>query len=82
MVDFFEDWLKEVLFFFYVGLDVFGFWLDVMRCIRGGLVNFKRWGVLFICLVLCVIYVEFVEEVSLVLFINCLRWFIVLWGFV
>ena len=36
--------------FSYVGVDVFGPWEIITRKTRGGVVNSKRWAVLFTCL--------------------------------
>lgn len=63
-----------------MGVDIFGLW-DVIICkIRGFFVNSKRWVVLFICLVIWVVYIEVFVEMLLFLFINVLRWFIVIRG--
>lgn len=61
MVDFFVCCLKLVLFFIYVGVDIFGYWNVVSRRICGGYVNSKWWVILFICFIVCVVYIEVVE---------------------
>lgn len=82
MVDLLVDCLDLLLFFINVGVDVFGFWFIIICKIWGGSVNLKCWGILFICLVIRVVYIEVVEEMSLFVFINVVRRFIVIWGLV
>lgn len=60
MVDFFVCCLKLVLFFIYVGVDIFGYWNVVSR-ICGGYVNSKWLVILFIYFIVCVVYIEVVE---------------------
>lgn len=61
---------------------MFGFWIIIIRCIRGGSVYLKCWVVLFICLYSRVVYIEVIEEMIFFLFINVMRWFIVMCGVV
>lgn len=70
MVDLFDDRLELFFFFMYCVVDYFGFWL-----IKEGWWELKRYGVLFICLVLCVIYFEIVNVLIMDVFINVLWWF-------
>lgn len=72
MSDLFVDRLMFGFFFLVVGVDVFGLWIVVVCKIRGGLFYNKRWVVFFICLILRVIYIEVIEEMSFLLFINVL----------
>ena len=58
-----------------VGVDVFGPWTVVTRKTRGGQANFKRWAVLFTCLVTRAVHIELVEEMTSSAFINALRRF-------
>jgi hypothetical protein len=61
--------------FTFVGVDVFGPWPVVARKTRGGLVNGKRWAVLFTCLTTRAIHIEVIEEMTTSSFINALRRF-------
>lgn len=80
MVDLFVERFEVVLFFFYIGIDVFGFWIIFMRKMCGGEVNFKRWVLMIICFVICVVYIEVLEEMIFLCFINVLRCFCVVRG--
>lgn len=82
MVDLFVDRIEVVSFFINVGFDVFGFWTVRIRKIRGGVVNLKRWGVVFICLSSRVIYIEVIEFMDISSFICVLRRFFVFRGIV
>lgn len=82
MVNILKDCLILGFLFLFVGVDIFGFWDVIVRCIRGGLVISKRWVILFMCLVLRGIYIEFGEELSMFCFINVLRCFLFIRGFV
>lgn len=82
MVCLLEDRVMFCLLFLYVGVDMFGLWVIVYRRIRGSLVNQKWWVLLFICMVIRVIYIEVIEELFSVVFINVLRCFIVIRGLV
>lgn len=64
----------------YVGVDIFGFWEVIVRKIRGGVVNVKRWVILFICLMSRVVYIELVDEMIFSVFINFFRCFVVMCG--
>lgn len=72
MVDFFLDWFILVFLFIFVGFDVFGLWLVVIRKMCGGFVQSKRWVVLFFCLIICVVYIEVIEDMFSLCFINVL----------
>lgn len=66
MVDLFIDCvIFEKLFFMFVGVDCFGLFV-VWR----GRSFVKRYGVLFICLFIRVIYLEVVYSFDIDLFIN------------
>lgn len=80
MVNLFFDCFELGLLFMYVGLDMFCFWEVVIRKIRGGVVNVKRWVIFFICMVSRGIYIEVVEEMFLLLFINVFKCFVVIRG--
>lgn len=80
MGNFLECCIRLFFLFIYVGVDVFGLWEIIICKIRGGLVNSKCWGILFICLICCVVYIELVEDMLLFIFINVLRRFVVIWG--
>ena len=66
--------------FAYIGIDVFGPWSVVSRRTRGGLSQSKRWAVIFICLGICAIHIEIINEMSSSSFINALRRFVALRG--
>lgn len=68
--------------FTYTGVDVFGPWSVVTRRTRGGQASSKRWGVIFTCLSKRAIHIEVVEELSSSSFINALRRFIAVRGYV
>lgn len=73
MVVLFEDRVNLLEFLFsYVGVDCFGL-LDV----RFGRSIVKRYGVIFICLLVWVIYIEVVYSLDIDFFIGVFRWFIV-----
>lgn len=83
MVDLLLDRIEFGFFFSFVGVDVFGFWLVVVKkIIRGVRIIFKYWVIFFICFVLRVIYIELVGDMSSEVFINVLRRFMVICGFV
>lgn len=63
-----------------VGVDIFGFWLIVICKIRGGVVESKWWVIMFMCLMIRVVYIELVEFMLSLLFINVLWRFIVFCG--
>lgn len=73
MVDFLFDCLDLVFLFIYIGIDVFGLWIIVICKICGGEVNLKCWVLLFICFVVCVVYIELLEEMLFFSFINVFR---------
>lgn len=58
------------LLFIYIGLDYFGL-INVKR----GRVIEKRWGCIFICFIICVVYLELVGDFIIDLFIMVLRRF-------
>ncbi|XP_062823603.1 uncharacterized protein LOC134295352 [Anolis carolinensis] len=66
--------------FSHVGIDVFGPWEIVTRKTRGGVVNNKRWAVLFTCLSKRTVYIEDVEGMDTSSFLNALKRFIALRG--
>lgn len=68
--------------FTYTGVDVFGPWSVVTRRTRGGQASSKRWGLIFTCLSKRAIHIEVVEELSSSSFINALRRFIAVRGYV
>jgi hypothetical protein len=51
MADLPEERITPSLPFTFMGVDTFGPWTVVVRRSRGGQLNPKRWGILFICLV-------------------------------
>lgn len=63
-----------------VGVDVFGPWQIVTRRTRGGVVNDKRWAVLFTCLTSRAVHIEVLENMTSSCFLNALRRFISLRG--
>lgn len=72
MVDLFKDWVILNLFFFInVGVDCFG--LIIICCGRSIV---KCYGVLFICFLCCVIYIEVVYSFDIDFFVNVMRRFI------
>ncbi|XP_062833746.1 uncharacterized protein LOC134298220 [Anolis carolinensis] len=64
--------------FSHVGIDVFGPWEVVTRKTRGGVVNNKRWAVLFTCLVIRAVHIEVIEGMDTSSFLNALKRFIAL----
>lgn len=58
-----------------VGFDVFGPWTIKTRKLRGGAVNFKRWGLVFTCLNSRAIHIEVLEMMDSSSFICALRRF-------
>lgn len=82
MVDLLEDRIILGLVFIFVGIDVFGLWEVCICRIRGGVVNSKRWGLMFICLILRVVYIEVIEEMLSLCFINVLCRFLLFCGLV
>lgn len=66
--------------FTHVGLDVFGPWNICVHCTRGGVLQNKRWAVMFTCLVTRAVHIEVVESLSTSTFINALRRFIAIRG--
>lgn len=61
MVDLLVDRMEVIFFFMNVGFDIFGFWMICFWKICGGVVNFKCWGLVFICFSSRVIYIELLE---------------------
>lgn len=82
MVDLLVDRVVLLFLFIIVGVDVFGLWNIVVCRIWGGLVYLKRWVVFFSCFIFRVIYIEVIEELSSLVFINVFIWFIFIWGVV
>lgn len=80
MADLPSDRIEPTPPFTNVGVDAFGPWLIVHRRTRGGLVNAKRWAILFTCLSTRAIHIEVVEEMSSSAFINALRRFVAIRG--
>ena len=66
--------------FTYVGVDLFSPWYIKTRRTRNTVIENKRWGVLFTCLVSRAIHIETVEEMSTSSFINALKRFISIRG--
>lgn len=58
----------DKFFFIYVGVDCFGLFL-----ICCGRIEVKCYGVLYICLVVCVVYIEVVYNLDIDLFLNSFR---------
>nr|XP_034305596.1 uncharacterized protein LOC117682359 [Crassostrea gigas] len=58
-----------------VGVDTFGPWTVLARKTRGGVINNKRWAIMFSCLTTRAIHIEVIEEMSSSSFINALRRF-------
>lgn len=73
MADLPEDRLTPEPPFSSVGVDTFGPWEVLARRTRGGLVNTKRWAVMFSCLSPRAVHIEVIEEMSSSSFINALR---------
>ncbi|XP_062620904.1 uncharacterized protein LOC134282517 [Saccostrea cucullata] len=65
-----------------VGVDIFGPWEVLTRRTRGGSANSKRWAALFTCLVTRAVHIEVLEEMSSSSFINALRRFTAIRGYV
>lgn len=63
-----------------VGVDVFGPWTVCARRTRGGLLESKRWAVMFNSLVTRAVHIEVIESLSTSSFINALRRFIAIRG--
>lgn len=57
------------------GVDTFGPWTVLARKTRGGVINNKRWAIMFSCLTTRAIHIEVIEEMSSSSFINALRRF-------
>lgn len=72
MVDLFFDRIIFGFLFIIVGVDIFGLWIVLVRKIRGGVINNKRWVIMFSCLIIRVIYIEVIEEMFSFFFINVL----------
>lgn len=66
--------------FSHVGVDVFGPWHIVTRRTRGGMVESKRWAVLFTCLCIRAVHIEIIEDMSSSSFTNALRRFVAIRG--
>lgn len=75
MSDLPQDRLQPGPPFSSVGVDTFGPWEVATRRSRGGVINSKRWGILFTCLSTRAVHIEIVEELSSSSFINALRRF-------
>lgn len=71
MLDLFFEWFMLFFLFIYIGMDVFGFFY-----IKEGWKELKWWGLIFICLVFCVIYLEILNVMIMDLFFNVFRCFI------
>ncbi|XP_048580423.1 uncharacterized protein LOC116604791 [Nematostella vectensis] len=63
-----------------VGFDVFGPWTIHTRKTRGGVLNSKRWGLVFTCLSSRAIHIELLESMDASAFISALRRFFSLRG--
>ena len=80
MSDLPQDRLQPGPPFSSVGVDTFGPWEVATRRSRGGVINSKRWGILFTCLSTRAVHIEVVEELSSSSFINALRRFMAIRG--
>ncbi|XP_056101657.1 uncharacterized protein LOC130080328 [Rhinichthys klamathensis goyatoka] len=80
MADIPADRLFQSPPFTHVGVDVFGPWNICIRRTRGGVVENKRWAVMFTCLVTRGVHIEVVESLSTSSFINALRRFLAIRG--
>jgi hypothetical protein len=58
MADLHKDRLETPPPFSNVGFDIFGPWTIQTRKLRVGVLNSKRWGLLFICLNCIAIHIE------------------------
>lgn len=77
MFDLLEDCFECYLLFIYCVVDYFGLFI-----IKENRKEFKCYGVLFICMVLRVIYLEIVILLEIDFFLNVLRCFFSCRGFV
>lgn len=77
MSDLFVDRFVVEVFFMYSGVDFFGLFY-----IKEGRKELKRYGVLFICMFLRVVYLEIVNFFDISLFINVLCRFLLICGLV
>nr|XP_034318941.1 uncharacterized protein LOC105335138 [Crassostrea gigas] len=75
MADLPSDRITPGLPFTTVGVDTFGPWTVLARKTRGGVINNKRWAIMFSCLTTRAIHIEVIEEMSSSSFINALRRF-------
>ncbi|KAK3082658.1 hypothetical protein FSP39_001646 [Pinctada imbricata] len=80
MADLPKDRLEPAPPFACIGIDVFGPWNVIARKTRGGLAHYKRWAVIFTCLVIRAIHIEVIHEMSSSSFLNALRRLIALRG--
>lgn len=80
MADIPADRLTEAPPFAHVGVDVFGPWNISVRKMRGGVLENKRWAVMFTCLVTRAVHIEVIESLSTSSFINALRRFLTIRG--
>lgn len=71
MLDLFFERFTLFFSFIYIGMDVFGFFY-----IKEGRKELKRWGLIFICFVLRVIYLEIFNVMIIDSFLNVFRCFI------
>lgn len=72
MVDLFKDRIEFVFFFIYSAVDYFGFFY-----IKDGRKDVKRYGVIFICMFLRVVYIEISNTLEIDFYINVFRRFLV-----
>ncbi|XP_049918800.1 uncharacterized protein LOC126401515 [Epinephelus moara] len=63
-----------------VGLDVFGPWNVFTQRTRGGVVQNKRWAVIFTCLSMRAVHIEVIESLDTSSFINSLKRFLAIRG--
>jgi hypothetical protein len=82
MADLPDERLTSCPPFTYMGVDCFGPWDIVTIRTRGGSANSKRWAVMFACLSCRGVHIEIIEEMSTSSFINALRRFISIRGYV
>ncbi|XP_073720576.1 uncharacterized protein [Misgurnus anguillicaudatus] len=80
MADIPADRLIQTPPFTHVGVDIFGPWNISIRRTRGGVLENKRWAVMFTCLVTQAVHIEVVESLSTSSFINALRRFLAIRG--
>lgn len=71
MLDLLEECVLLIVFFYYIGMDVFGLFY-----IKEGCKILKCYGLIFICFVFCVVYLEILNLMEVDFFISVLCCFI------